>query len=287
MTPQGRVALGGLLLAGACTIALAAMLGRACSQMKKGMDEVAAAQSADAARAKAPLLSPKPAQPTIIEQVLATPKRTDVMPLLSFKDTHNEWDPGAMLLGAWATQWMVWGNVDAEETTSGRVMKDPDAERGRRACWRGTIDEIHVDRSGIPYGAGVAYLGGLSTANLDFVRFVAVRSTGDLVANSPARFCGIVTGIMSFENALGTNTRAVVAVGMFDLPENRKAPPPADPPVPRSPAPPTPLPKAAARLPAGPAVPQPTSASAPVESPPPVATPAEPLPTTPIAAPPF
>jgi len=41
------------------------------------------------------------------------------------------------------------------------------------------------------------------------IRFVAVGDTGALVANSTARFCGIVTGRFTYLNAIGGTTHAV------------------------------------------------------------------------------
>jgi hypothetical protein len=54
------------------------------------------------------------------------------------------------------------------------------------------------------------------------VVFYAVGETGDLVAGSRTRLCGIVTGLHSFLNSGGGVTHAIRAVGMFDLPENRR-----------------------------------------------------------------
>lgn len=53
------------------------------------------------------------------------------------------------------------------------------------------------------------------------MRFAAVASTGELVAQSSANFCGVTTGKYSYSNSGGGTTHAVFLVGMFDLPENK------------------------------------------------------------------
>lgn len=45
--------------------------------------------------------------------------------------------------------------------------------------------------------------------------------TGDLVQNSAARICGIVTGVSDYANTGGGQTPSVTIVGLFDLPANR------------------------------------------------------------------
>jgi hypothetical protein len=53
-------------------------------------------------------------------------------------------------------------------------------------------------------------------------RFYAVGSTGSIVESSSARFCGVAIGKYDYTNSMGGAGHAVAAVGMFDLPENRK-----------------------------------------------------------------
>lgn len=79
------------------------------------------------------------------------------------------------------------------------------------------IGLIHTDKStGKPI-----YMGGLMTNDVKVIRFVAVGSSGELVENSSARFCGFVMGLNSYSNAVGGTTHGVSVVGMFDLPENQ------------------------------------------------------------------
>ena len=104
-----------------------------------------------------------------------------------------------------------------ESTTRGKVLKDSFSERGKRLCVSATLVEIQVDRS-----AGFsAYHAGLVNNYTDVTRVLAVGSTGDLVADSSATFCGVVVGKVGFTNASGGTTNAPYLVGMFDLPENR------------------------------------------------------------------
>lgn len=137
--------------------------------------------------------------------------------------------PGAKALTLWSAERATWEELSAiPETKLALVMKDSEAERGKRICARGSIVEISVDRS----AGSAVYFGGLITPGMSVIRFAAVKSTGELVQHSNARFCGIVTGKESYENSGGGVTHAVFAVGMFDLPENR-APVPAKTAAPR------------------------------------------------------
>ncbi|WP_131669839.1 hypothetical protein [Psychrobacter pygoscelis] len=111
-----------------------------------------------------------------------------------------------------------WEELNAiEETTYGKVMKDPIAEYGKRLCVNGNIVEIDTDRS----MSQPLYNGGLADYDMNFYRFTAFGSTGDLVANSNAIFCGIVVGRLSFDNSIGGTTNAPYLFGMFDLPANK------------------------------------------------------------------
>ena len=104
-----------------------------------------------------------------------------------------------------------------ESSTRGKILKDSFSERGKRLCISATLVEIQVDRS-----AGfAAYHAGLVNNYTDVTRVLAIGSTGDLVADSNATFCGIIVGKVGFTNASGGTTNAPYLVGMFDLPENR------------------------------------------------------------------
>ena len=55
----------------------------------------------------------------------------------------------------------------------------------------------------------------------DIYKFMNVGTSGDLVANSQARMCGVVTGRYQYSNSAGGTGHALSIVGMFDLPQNR------------------------------------------------------------------
>jgi hypothetical protein len=135
-----------------------------------------------------------------------------------FGDSVNATDAGAVVFARWASQHMLWSDLNAQpETKHALVLKDPALERGKRLCSSGTLVEIQVDRSVAP----PVYVGGIMSGSLKVTRFVAVKSTGSLVESTQARICGIVTGTQSYTNSGGGSTQAVFVVGMFDLPENR------------------------------------------------------------------
>lgn len=135
-------------------------------------------------------------------------------------DTQNEMDQGTLLFTAWSIQNLKWNDVfiQKDETTFAQVMKDPDEERGRRACFSGSIISIET----VKVDMGKFYSGLLMTGARNVVSFYAVKSTGNLVERSPARICGFVTGKDSYSNSGGGTTHSVRVVGIFDLPENKK-----------------------------------------------------------------
>lgn len=116
---------------------------------------------------------------------------------------------GAWELARYASQHLAWRDVIVTdvETTIPLVLKDSDLERGKRLCATGSLADIEredLDRRPV-------FVGVLRTADGDDVHFIAVGSSGSLVKRSTATVCGIVTGRAQ---------KAVVLVGMFDLPEN-------------------------------------------------------------------
>ena len=137
----------------------------------------------------------------------------------AFSDETDKVSDGAILLSIWMNDHKNWKELNALPTTKFKlVQKDAESERGKILCMRGSLVEINVDRS----GGFPAYLGGVFSYSGDVVRFVAVGSTGELVANSNAKICGVVIGTFSYSNSAGGVTHAVQIVGMFDLKENKK-----------------------------------------------------------------
>jgi len=144
--------------------------------------------------------------------------------IVAFKSKMTDFDDadisqGAAFLALWGAKHMSWEELQAvDQGKYALVMKDPDSQRGKRLCTHGGIIEIEVD-NGIQ---DKVYLGGMIDEAARVYRFVAVKSTGDLVGGSVARFCGIVTGKNNYQNSGGGVEHAVHLVGMFDLPENKK-----------------------------------------------------------------
>jgi hypothetical protein len=197
----------------ATVIAVVAALGIGCSK-----SEAAPPLPAPSPSVLATAAAPK--EPTVVERLMESTTLTEALGVARplFTDTEDKVDPAAVSFAMWAAKRMTWRELQAlPETKHALVMKDPEAERGKRNCYTGVIVEIQVDRSkGVPL-----YLGGLMTNGGQIARFAAVGSTGELVQKSAARFCGVTTGRQSYSNAGGGTTHAVYLVGMFDLPENK------------------------------------------------------------------
>lgn len=166
-------------------------------------------------------LPPPPREKTLTERLAEQSSLVGALPIATqlFDNSTNELDTGSALFAIWSNSQLKWFELQSvPETKRALVMKDPVAERGKRLCVSGSIVEIQVDRSaGKPI-----YNGTLMTPGFHAVRYAAVGSTGELVESSAARFCGIVTGIMSYSNAGGGTTHAAYVVGMFDLAENKE-----------------------------------------------------------------
>ena len=139
--------------------------------------------------------------------------------LAAMSDTQNESSSGAMLLALWTWKKGRWSDFDVkDETTFGKVQKDSDAERGRHYCASGSLVEIAAQK----FEGGKIDVGLLMDDSMRLFHFLSGGSSGALVAQSPARFCGIVTGKFDYSNSAGGVGHAVEIVGMFDLPANRK-----------------------------------------------------------------
>ena len=152
--------------------------------------------------------------PTLVGAIDATKK--------TMSDEVDDLSGGAVALAVWAAEKMRWSELSGiPESGYGLIMKDPDAERGKRLCGTGEIIEIEAEKTDF----GKVFRGGMFAGGIDKVfRFLAVGSTGDLVAHSRAKFCGIVIGKESYSNSMGGMTHGVSLVGMFDLPANRVYP---------------------------------------------------------------
>lgn len=132
-----------------------------------------------------------------------------------------EYGAGQILLAGWATEHLRWADIEvgAPETTFPLAKKDPDAERGKRLC----ADVTVLDIAASGRGRGKYYTGLMISKSLPTVpyAFTAVRSTGDIVEHSAARFCGYVLALHRYKSNDGPR-EGLQVLGMFDLPENRQ-----------------------------------------------------------------
>lgn len=127
---------------------------------------------------------------------------------------------GAAILALWGASDMKWNEL--QEVPSGKyglVMKDPDSQRGQKLCTSAKVIEITLDRT-LPDKK--IFTGGMYDDDGRVYRFIALGSTGEIMAHSYARFCGVITGQQHYPNSAGGMAHAVHLVGMFDLPENKK-----------------------------------------------------------------
>lgn len=138
---------------------------------------------------------------------------------IGFEDSDADtMPPGMVLFAVWSAKHLTLADVKTlPKTKYALVMKDPDEERGKQLCFAGRIIEIEIEKTN---NGKFAHLGIMSD-NLNVVRAVAVKSTGDLVAGSRATLCGVVVGKYSYANSGGGTTHTVRMVGIFDIPANR------------------------------------------------------------------
>lgn len=164
--------------------------------------------------------APAPEETSPVDQMMEIDDAQGAFALArpSMHDTQDDYSPGMLLFALWASEKLVWSDVHVErdETSFKLVQKDSDAARGKRMCYSGDI--VQIAKQDI--GARPIFEGLLRTRRWDIIHFIAAGSTGDLVEDSRARFCGFVTGRYSYSNAGGGTTHAVQMVGMFKLPEN-------------------------------------------------------------------
>lgn len=171
-------------------------------------------RAAEARAAAAPALSPLEQIGQQLDEAFGIEARIAIVrPLMA--DAYDQPSDGAIALSYWAAKGMLWSHVEiGGETTVERVMKDADAERGKRMCYQGQIIEI----AKVPVGPDRHVFRGLLQTRRrgNLIHFYAAGNTGDLVQRSRARFCGIVIGRFDYTNSIGGTGHAVDVVGMFD-----------------------------------------------------------------------
>jgi hypothetical protein len=176
----------------------------------------ASAVSASAARAPDPAVAIANAKTLSAALKLAKPLMDDRWD--SRKDPRSK---GMIGLARWAAKKLTWAELAAlPETDAALVLKDSEVERGKRLCARGEITLIRRSRR-VHQGM---FWGTMYNEKRDTISFIAAGSTGNLVRESKAHYCGIVVGLWTYANNQGGQTISIETVGMFDLPENRKPP---------------------------------------------------------------
>lgn len=147
----------------------------------------------------------------------------------NFEAQHSGPTPGlaAETLAVWASMRLTWDQLaPLPSTTYAKVKKDPQMEIGHRLCVNSLrVVQITADRS---EGRIPVYRGLLRFTSGSMLSFVAVGSTGDLVEQSQASYCGVVTGLWEFPNVSNGLTNTVHTVGMFALPENKSGAEPVE-----------------------------------------------------------
>jgi hypothetical protein len=135
-------------------------------------------------------------------------------------DEQNNISKGAVEIGAWAMSSLKWSELtNLPKTRPLLVLKDSESERGKLICAAGQIIEIKAEQA----GPGKIFEGELGDPQDEAIyRFVAVKSTGELVEGSQAVFCGITIGRFDYSNSMNGVTHAIQLVGMFKLPENTR-----------------------------------------------------------------
>lgn len=135
-------------------------------------------------------------------------------------DERRKIPPAIKSFVAWASDHLNWAELELIPATKLElVRKDSHLERGKRTCVSGKLNEIYAIQSFSPQKVYAGYFA--SKSGKFILNYIAVRSSGSLVDGNTATFCGVVTGTSSYPNGRGGRTDAVVAIGMFDLPENR------------------------------------------------------------------
>lgn len=170
--------------------------------------------------AQSPIDAKTDAEKTV-ELLLSKSSLTEVIEMVkpTMSDEFDAFPESAGVLAFWMDnkETKIDDIKNLDTSTRGKILKDSFNERGKRLCVSGSIVEIQVDRS----GGFPVYHAGLVNNYVDATRILAIGSTGDLVADSNATFCGVIIGKIGYTNASGGTTNAPYLVGMFDLPENR------------------------------------------------------------------
>jgi hypothetical protein len=231
--PMGRLRATGYLLGGAAIYVFMAIMivsyarrpkettAHPKTATSKPTPSVPTAPAPSPAAPSPAVATPSPAAEDPATRIVALATWADAIAMAKpeMQDTTDKISPGAKLLATYAAaKSLKWSEVDVKPQTSyGRVMKDADQERGKPLCETGTLREItKQDLNGQK-----VYVGMMDSTAHEPVGFIAVRSTGELVAKSRGKLCGVVVGKYDFATTDNSVGHAAFLVGLFDLPENR------------------------------------------------------------------
>jgi hypothetical protein len=147
----------------------------------------------------------------------------DALKAFHLSDSGNAETPEALGLAMWMSEHAWFDDLEKRkaDTSIALILKNSEAERGKVLCVSGEVVEIATMPASIGRKVEDLNRAIIVIANQG-VRVVAARSTGKIVANTPAKFCGVVAGKSSYYNSQGGTARTAYVVGMFDLPENHR-----------------------------------------------------------------
>lgn len=168
-----------------------------------------------------PESKPKP-EPKPIEIILQKKNMHDALAFAKpfMRDEFETHDLGTLMFWSWSSHHLFWSDVNhKDETSIPLIRKDPSEARGKHYCASGRIIQITTNPK--DKYSNKSYTGLLLDNSRNLVHFYAVHSSGSLVERSPARICGIVTGVFDYSNSGGGTSHAIKLVGIFDLPENK------------------------------------------------------------------
>jgi hypothetical protein len=198
-------------VAGLAVLATLSALSIVAGCRRKAADNPPPVAAANPAAVWAPNDTPPPDAPTLAGAIaFARPKMTE---------TPGGVSAGTLILIGWSNRHMQWADVDVpkNETSYELVQTDLEQQMGKRMCVSGSVASVGPVRTdSAQYWNGLLNLGGGKQ-----VAFFGVRGLGAIQGGSKARLCGVVTDAVGNADQAAHHRRAVVMVGMLDVPENR------------------------------------------------------------------
>jgi len=130
-------------------------------------------------------------------------------------DTADEHSTGTLLLTLWGKDKLRAKDIMAlPEVSFAAAMKDSEEARGKRLCGTGKVLQISKSVSPVWEGKKV-WEGLLILPGMRLVKYIAIGETGEIVEDSTATFCGVVTGKYQYQKAGGGFAHSLAVVGVF------------------------------------------------------------------------